>query len=461
MKKRKKRIRSVLLITVIPLMLIAMAYIIVSIYYMDRFYPGTWINDIDFSNQTVSEAKASLEAAHNNYTFTVIERDGKEEVLSGSDIGHKIVYEGIEDIKKRQGGWLWLTHMSGRDTYTVEGGHGFDEEKLRQTLENLKCMTEGVVEPQNAYVDFSDGIKIVSEVEGNKVNIDRLYDAVSEAIADGQTSLDIDEAGCYESPEITEDSEEFQEEIAPIKNLTKATITLNIGPDQEVIDSSVSETFLVQNEDGSIDIDEEKVRSYMEQIEDKYQTWGEPHEFKTTGGSIVELSGTLGWSIDVEAETSKIIEELQAGEDVEREAIYDATAPTWEGNEIGDTYIEISINQQHMWFYKNGSILVETDVVTGTLNKGYSTPTGAYKLLNKARNQTLVGTSAEDPYESKVSYWLPFIGNLYGIHDASWRSTYGGTIYYNNGSHGCVNTPYDKVQQIYENIEIGTPVLIY
>ena len=445
MKKRKKRIRSVLLITVIPLMLIAMAYIIVSIYYMDRFYPGTWINDIDFSNQTVSEAKASLEAAHNNYTFTVIERDGKEEVLSGSDIGHKIVYEGIEDIKKQQGGWLWLAHMSGRDTYTVEGGHGFDEEKLRQTLENLKCMTEGVVEPQNAYVDFSDGIKIVSEVEGNKVNIDRLYDAVSEAIADGQTSLDIDEAGCYESPEITEDSEEFQEEIAPIKNLTKATITLNIGPDQEVIDSSVSETFLVQNEDGSIDIDEEKVRSYMEQIEDKYQTWGEPHEFKTTGGSIVELSGTLGWSIDVEAETSKIIEELQAGE----------------GNEIGDTYIEISINQQHMWFYKDGSILVETDVVTGTLNKGYSTPTGAYKLLNKARNQTLVGTSAEDPYESKVSYWLPFIGNLYGIHDASWRSTYGGTIYYNNGSHGCVNTPYDKVQQIYENIEIGTPVLIY
>lgn len=461
MKKRKKRIRSALLITAIPLMLIVMIYIVISIYYMDRFYPGTWINGIDFSNKTVSEAKTSLEASHNNYTFTVIERDDKEEVLSGSDIGHKIVYEGIDDIKNQQNGWLWLTHMSGRSTYTVDGGHGFDEEKLRQALENLKCMTEGVVEPQNAYVDFSDGVKIVSEIEGNKVNIDRLYDAVSEAITDGQTSLDIDAAGCYESPEITEDSEEFQEEIAPIRDLTKATITLDIGPNQEVIDSSVSETFLVQNEDGSIDIDEDKVKAYMEKIEDKYQTWGEPHEFKTTGGNVVELSGTLGWSIDVDAETSKIIAELKAGEDVEREAIYDATAPTWEGNEIGDTYVEISIDQQHMWFYKDGSVLVETDVVTGTLNKGYSTPTGSYKLLNKQRNVTLVGTSAADPYESKVSYWLPFIGNLYGIHDASWRSTYGGTIYYNNGSHGCVNTPYDKVQQIYENIEIGTPVLIY
>ena len=176
---------------------------------------------------------------------------------------------------------------------------------------------------------------------------------------------------------------------------------------------------------------------------------------------LISLSGTLGWSIDVKGETEKIIEELKEGKDVKREVLYDATAPTWEGNEIGDTYIEISRSAQRMWFYKNGSIIVETDVVTGCLNEGHSTPAGAYKLLNKLRNQTLIGANPDDPYESKVSFWLPFIGNMYGIHDASWRGRFGGSIYVYNGSHGCVNTPYNKVQAIYENIEIGTPVLIY
>lgn len=461
MTKRKKRIIACALIVGIPLMIVFVAYMMISIYYMDRFYPGTYINGMNFSNKTADEAERALEAYHSDYTFRIIKRGGDSEVLKGADIGHKIVFEGISDIKKQQGAWQWLFNLSDTNFYTVSGGHGYDEDKLNKALEALDCMTKDIVEPQNAYVDFSDGVKIIPEVEGNQIDFKKLSEAVGNAIKAGEVRLDIDTADCYTKPEVTVDSEDFKKKTEPIKKLTKATITLNIGPEKEVIDSSVSERFLKQTEDGTIEIDKDKVKKYMEAMEEKYETYGKPHDFKTTGGNVVSLSGSLGFSIAAETETEKIIEELKAGKDVTREVTYDATAPTWEGNQIGDTYLEISLSDQYMWFYKNGKVIVETDVVTGNVSEGHGTPAGAYKLLNKLRNQTLIGANPDDSYESKVSYWLPFIGNMYGVHDASWRSSFGGSIYYYNGSHGCVNTPYSNVQAIYENIEIGTPVLIY
>ena len=162
-----------------------------------------------------------------------------------------------------------------------------------------------------------------------------------------------------------------------------------------------------------------------------------------------------------EEKTELIAEELLTGEAIEREVNNDAEAALWGEDEVGDTYIEISIDNQTMWFYKNGELLVETPIVTGCVAQGHGTPRGAYQLNNKAVNQTLTSVNPDDPYESFVNFWLPFIDNSYGIHDASWRYYYGGSIYYYNGSHGCVNTPYNSVRTIYNNIEVGTPVIIY
>ena len=126
------------------------------------------------------------------------------------------------------------------------------------------------------------------------------------------------------------------------------------------------------------------------------------------------------------------------------------------GYSTGSTYIEISIDQQHMWVYKYGSQIVSTDVVTGTLGEN-DTPTGYYSVLSKSTDIYLNGPG----YSSFVNYWMAFIGTSYGIHDASWRSSYGYPIYKTSGSHGCVNTPYNAVEKIYYNIPTGTPVIIY
>ena len=119
-------------------------------------------------------------------------------------------------------------------------------------------------------------------------------------------------------------------------------------------------------------------------------------------------------------------------------------------------YIAVSISEQHLWYYKNGSLKVSTAVVTGHRGK-HDTPRGTYRIYGKTAGTYLVG----DDYKTWVNYWIPFSGG-YGLHDADgWRSSYGGSIYTYNGSHGCVNMPYWAAEAIYYNATVGTLVKIY
>ena len=124
--------------------------------------------------------------------------------------------------------------------------------------------------------------------------------------------------------------------------------------------------------------------------------------------------------------------------------------------EVGDTYVEVCIEDQHMWYIKDGEIYLESDIVSGN-RYSMDTPKGFYSVLGKTSPCTLTG----EDYVSYVDYWMPFIGGAYGLHDASWRSSFGGSIYEGDGSHGCVNLPTDIAEELYDTIEIGTPVIIY
>ncbi len=116
-----------------------------------------------------------------------------------------------------------------------------------------------------------------------------------------------------------------------------------------------------------------------------------------------------------------------------------------------NAYIDVSISEQRLNYYEYGKLVLSSDIVTGVNN---GTPTGNYRVLNKARNVTLKGAN----YTSFVNYWIAFIGHSYGIHDASWRTNFGGSIYKYNGSHGCINMPYTNASKLYNMVDIGTPV---
>ena len=150
------------------------------------------------------------------------------------------------------------------------------------------------------------------------------------------------------------------------------------------------------------------------------------------------------------------MENIKNGEEIKKEPIYTQTALGTRDDDIGNTYVEINLTTQSLWFYKDGKLIVQGDVVTGNVSRGNGTPQGTYILNYKQKNATLKGSN----YSSDVKYWMPFNCNI-GIHDASWRSDFGGEIYKTSGSHGCVNAPEYLAKKIYENIEAGTPIICY
>lgn len=119
-------------------------------------------------------------------------------------------------------------------------------------------------------------------------------------------------------------------------------------------------------------------------------------------------------------------------------------------------FILIDISEQRLYYVNKKKCELTYSVVTGDVTKGMGTPKGVFSIRSKARGVTLSGAN----YSSYVNYWMAFIGSSYGIHDASWRSNFGGNIYKGNGSHGCVNSPYSKVKILYDKAPVGTPVII-
>ena len=243
-----------------------------------------------------------------------------------------------------------------------------------------------------------------------------------------------------------------------MNELASASITLDFGVAQEVVDATLMQEWITETGDGIFAIDDASVEQYVESLAAKYDTFGLPVEFATSLGTTVTLSGgDYGWCLDQDATLAALRKAMDEGYRGTMEPVYLYSGMSHENGGIGYTYVEICISQQRMWCYENGELIVDTPVVTGNPNKGNGTPTGGVWAIDaKKRDAILTG----EGYTSPVDYWMPFNGDV-GIHDLKERAYFGGTIYLSNGSHGCVNTPYEQVQIIYDTVSIGTPVIVY
>ena len=196
----------------------------------------------------------------------------------------------------------------------------------------------------------------------------------------------------------------------------------------------------------------------MQYLATKYNTYGAVRKFKTSLGDTVEIGGgDYGWTVDKEKEEEQLLSEINTGETIEREPVYSQRAAVKNSEyDISDTYVEVDYTNQHMYYYKDGELKLESDVVTGNINRSNGSPDGVFKIIYKQSPATLVG----EGYQSDVEYFMVFAYNV-GFHDATWRSQFGGQIYKSSGSHGCVNMPKEKAAELYGILETDTPVIAY
>ena len=197
-------------------------------------------------------------------------------------------------------------------------------------------------------------------------------------------------------------------------------------------------------------------------------TDGKDHTFPATGieGGVTISQEGYGWKVDQEQEIAKIAEEVDAHARDAREPQYaqrEFVAST-ENNGFGKTYVEVDASRQHIWLYKDGNLVVDGDCVTGLMEQSSYTKPGIYTTAAKESQKKLHGELQADgsySWERDVDSWIPVQRRLVSTMLPG-RSSFGGNLYLTAGSTtGSVALPTAVAQALYDNVDDGTPVIIY
>lgn len=460
----RKRTAILLAIVLFLLACVLGTYTACAMYYTTHFLKNTTINGIDVSGMTVTEAEEQIAAEAEEYRLVITGRGEEQETILGTDFDYCFVSNGETAAllgEQNAFSWLFACFLDGQ-SYSMDTSVTYDAEKLAAVVQTFSMMqADQMTAPENAYVTLlEDGTYgIVAETEGTQLDTEKVVAAVETAVESGKKSLNLEMAGCYISAEVTSEEESLIEAVSLYNQYASMYINYYMSGDVVVtLDSSTFMDWFSLDEENTPSFDYDSVAAWVETLADTYDTIGTYEPFVTSNGETVYVeSVTYGWKMDRESETEALYNLLLAGQIEGRSPVWTNSALTRGTNDVGDTYVEIDYTNQRMWYYKDGELLVETPVVTGNVSTGNVSPEGMFYIVYKKQDAVLTG----ETYETPVNYWMPFYGNV-GIHDAdSWRSSYGGTIYITNGSHGCINTPTAQAQTIFENIEAGTPVICY
>lgn len=252
------------------------------------------------------------------------------------------------------------------------------------------------------------------------------------------------------------------QKLASVNNMS---ITYQMPNNQtEVLDGLTIASWVNGSQGLTVSVDAAKVADYVQGLRNKYDTPEGTQTWQSADGTTKSIKTNYGWHIDQTKETEALIANIQSLQSVTREPVYSSRAAQTAMPQWGKTFVEIDISSQHVYFYQDGNCVWDSKCVTGTAtDPDRATPTGVFALKYKQRDRVLRGRinpqTGKPSYESPVAYWMPFNGNI-GLHDANWRSSFGGNIYLKSGSHGCINLPPKNAKTLYELITPGTVIVV-
>ena len=472
-KKKHKGLKVTGIIAAILAVTAGCAYGAVTYYYADRFFEGTYINGIDCSNKTAYEVEQAIASTVEAYSIEVTSRNQDPQTISGSQIGYQYMSDGeVLNLLKQQKPYEWVRGFMETRSYNTQENVTFDKTLLQNEVKALNCaQPENQVEPENAYVAMNgDEFTIVPETEGSKLKVKEAYKALDAAISGSQTSIDLGSTpDVYAVAAVTSEDSTLQATRDAYNNYTKASITYTFGDQTVTLDGSTLKNWLQFDEKGQLVQDDasftQHVKDFVAQLASEHNTVGTTRSFNTTSGRTVSVYGSAyGWKIDQDAEAAQLTEEIRTGTQTTREPVYSMRANAYGYNDIGSTYIEVDLSSQHMYYYQGGSIIFDSDIVSGDIRyDDRATPPGIFTLYYKKSPDVLRGAKKPDgtyEYETSVTYWMPFNGGI-GFHDATWQAYFGGDRYTYAGSHGCINMPLDAAATLYSIIDTNVPIVCF
>ena len=442
--------------------------------YENRFIEGTFINGRNVGNMTAEEVEEDIRRKVEDYRLTVQFRGNDSKTLTTSDIGFRYESDGrVREILKEQNKRDWLRGKMGETaSYTVGELYDFDKDKLRSAILALPEMDpDSQTAPSDAYMEVEEGnrITIVPENDGSRIDAEKVIAAAEAAVKNGESNISVEELGAYSHADIRSDDPSLACGTSELNMYldTAVTYTLYDGSqltlDRDTIGGWLSDG---SGENGVYELSDEALkegcRHFIDEMADRYDYTKDTVIFHSTDqGDLTFSTDPYGRVIDRDAEAEILSNMILTHRSEKREPVYSLKRDADGG--FGGTYIEVDIEAQHAWYYEDHELRWESDCVTGKdSDPSRRTPKGVYDIYNKEKNRTLRGevdASGRPSYESFVNFWMPFYEGC-GLHDASWRGSFGGSIYLYDGSHGCVNLPYWAAESLYNMVEVGTPVIV-
>lgn len=468
-----KKIFKIFLGTVfLVCILTGLGYLGLSVYYQNGFSFMTYINGIYCTGKSVEAVNYELNESFAYDGLEVTLKDGSF-YIAAEDINYSYDYnEPLQHYLESQNPYLWVENLTqGKKEYILNPAVCYDETLFDETV---LAQLEKYLPSQPVAVDFvltNEGF-VIKDNKSGLFDVSKAKTVIIQALLEGKDSIDLSKEGCYYDEPYTDEEKEILAFYDVLNEFQNRKVAYLFDADKEEFSSfdliktlsfykeykkdKNAITLLTEfiDENGNLLIDEESASALLDEKLAPYNTY-QNHTFTTHDGRILQIKGgTYGNKIAMKTEKKEFLSFLQSSDaEYVRTPEYIKEAPIKGKNDIGDTYIEVDIGQQKMFYYRDGELFIETDVVTG---KNNATREEVCYVYAKQKNRILRGEN----YESFVYYWMPVSGGI-GIHDATWRSKFGGDIYIRDGSHGCINTPIDIVEQMYEVMEVGTPCILY
>ena len=446
---------------------LAAGYVFLAVYYAKGYSLGTYINGIYCTGKTPQEINDLLQEETISKELIVYVSEEEQEVLDLSGVSCQVDYlPQLKQLLATQNPFLWCQNLFGFGHYQLEPTVLFDEETLLNEILALSCMTEeGVQHPYDLTIKRTEQGYVLEDHTKHVFDRERAIEVIQDAVLHGRSSVDLVQKDCYYDVALTPDMEELYaiwEKIAAFQSFSMKYL---FGDCEELVDASVTSKWItldesmnfVTDENGRLVLDEQAVADYVASLALKYDTYGVERRYETYTGKTVTVNGGIyGNQLDQKAECAYLTQAFYEHNTADREPEYVQKALYQGTDDVGPDYIEVNLTEQVLYYIKGGELFLKTDIVSGNIRSGHRTPSRICYVQGKYRNTVLRGPG----YASFVYHWVP-VYKAIGIHDATWRSSFGGDIYLTNGSHGCVNVPLEQMEILYADIETGLPVILF
>lgn len=459
-----------------------LSFLIVAGTYKDRFLPNTYVSNVNIAGMTMEEAKYALLMQTQAADLRLTSHKGDTAVFAASDFDAAYaIPEGALDEAAAESPYSWVGKLFSPSEYTIQYDFYYSRNKLRSLIDTYDWGGE-VSQDARIVRDGSGDFVIEAETLGDQFDANVLMNYIDEQLGTGRFTLQMMDSGCYEPYFAKVKAEDLGTELELYNSYAKCTITFDFDDRKKVVESSMIVDWIMtlpdgtvmRDTEGNVQLDREAIGTFVAQMAAETDTFGKDRSFYATVDGWITVPwvdtkswdknncSNYGWKINQDETVQQIIDLIHAGETVTVEPVYYSWGKGYvrATDDIGTTYVEADISEQHLWVYKDNTVIFECDFVSGTeTNWERRTPRGICQVLDLRKGKTL-GTYEVQGYETWVDYWMAFNHCGCGFHDLG-RSGYGGQIYMYNGSHGCLNLSYSNAKELFGLLEYGMPVIVH